>query len=64
MADRLEEVIDAQLAHMRKALAMMETGVMKTRTSNVDTTQESIDEHRVWIGELEAALSFHRQRRA
>ena len=64
MADRLEDVIETQLANMRRSLAMMGTGVMKTRTNNEDSTQQSIDEHRLWISEMEAALSSHRQRRS
>lgn len=64
MQDRLIEVLSNQRADLLKALAMMETGVMSTRTNGKDTTDETIAQYRVWVDELSAAIQRHEMRNA
>lgn len=62
MSDQIENILESHLRHLRKTLAMMETGVMTTRVDGKDATSLSITETREQIEQMEAALSRHRLR--
>ena len=64
MPDRLTEVLQNHIERLRASVEMMEAGKLRTHTNNQDTTQESIDQNRVWIAELEEALARHEARNA
>lgn len=64
MVDRLTDILEKHICDLRKSLEMMESGGMRTHTNVKDTTQESIDQNRVWIADLEGALERHRSRNA
>ena len=64
MADRIEEILESQLASLRRAYAMMSTGTKTTRSQNRDTTKETMAEFDGYIRNLEEALSRHLSRNA
>ena len=64
MADRLTEILENQIKQMQVSLAMMESGALKTHTNFQDTTDQGIEQTRVWIAELEEALARHGLRNA
>lgn len=62
MTDRLTQVLERHIDQLRRSLEMMEAGGLRTHTNNQDTTEESMNQNRVWIAELEQALANHRLR--
>jgi hypothetical protein len=60
--DRIEEVLEKQLAHLRKMIAMIETGGVQIRSQGTDVGSELALEHRELEAELSNALSRHRLR--
>jgi hypothetical protein len=64
MPDRLEHILEDQLAYLLRAHAMMSTGTMSTRSGIVDTTLETIAEYDGLIRQIEEALRRHRSRNA
>ena len=64
MPDRIEEILEEQLASLRRVYAMLSTGTMSTRSEGHDSTAESIAEFDAYIRNLEEALARHRQRNA
>ena len=60
---RIEDILEAELAHLRKMLAMLNTGGVSMRSHDgKDITSEMVDEHKVREAELSAALERHRRR--
>lgn len=64
MADQITEVLEKHIDDLRRSLAMMESGKLRTRTNNEDTTEDSISQNRIWIAKLENALQRHKTRNA
>ena len=62
MADRLETILEEQLASFRRVFAMLSTGTMTTRSNGRDTTDETKREFDGYIRNLEEALKRHRSR--
>lgn len=62
--DGVTEVLERQLAHLRKMVAMMETGGISMRSEGRDVTAETADEYRLLEAELSAALARHEARNA
>jgi hypothetical protein len=63
--DRIEDILEAELAHLRKMLAMMRTGGATMRShQGKDITAEIAEEHQVREVEVSAALDRHRRRNA
>ncbi len=60
--DRIEDILERQLTHLRKMLAMMSTGGISMRSQGRDVTAETADEYRVLEAELSAELDRHRMR--
>lgn len=64
MADRLEEILEEQLASFRRVHAMLSTGAMRTSSEGRDTTDETAKEFDGFIRNLDEALRRHRSRNA
>lgn len=63
MTDRLEDILETHLDHLRKVNALMANGVISTRMNGKDTTATTITENAVQISRLEEALANHKLRK-
>jgi hypothetical protein len=55
-AERLEQIITNHIDQLEKSTRMMENGKLFTTTNGRDTTDESISDNMVLLGNLERAL--------
>ena len=59
--DRIEEILETEIANLKGSLALMQDGTMTTRTGGKDTTRESMAHAAQSIDRLEDSLARHRQ---
>ncbi|WP_374649021.1 hypothetical protein [Rhizorhabdus sp.] len=60
--DRIEQVLEKQLAHLRKMIAMIETGEVQVQSEGRDIGEVLGLEYREQEAELSNALERHRLR--
>lgn len=60
--DRIEDVLERQLAHLRKMISLLETGGAVVKSEGSDISGSLAIEHRELEAELSNALDRHRVR--